>query len=87
MSVVVNAIMSVMIPPHNLCNLSMRTVVKFGCFCFSGKLGFLDCDAICMCAVNTVSILSSSSIFLIPFNNNNFISSIQFIVVFTCIQW
>ena len=24
----------------------------FGCDCFRGKLGFLNCDAICMCVVN-----------------------------------
>ena len=24
----------------------------FGCFCFRGELGFLDCDDICMCVVN-----------------------------------
>ena len=23
-----------------------------GCFCFTGELGFLDCDDICMCVVN-----------------------------------
>ena len=24
----------------------------FGCVCFSGELGFLNCDDICMCVVN-----------------------------------
>ena len=24
----------------------------FGCVCFRGKLGFLNCDDICMCVVN-----------------------------------
>ena len=24
----------------------------FVCFCFRGELGFLNCDAICMCVVN-----------------------------------
>ena len=24
----------------------------FGCFCVRGELGFLNCDAICMCLVN-----------------------------------
>ena len=24
----------------------------FGCVCFRGELGFLNCDAICMCVVN-----------------------------------
>ena len=27
-------------------------VVYFGCVCFSGELGFLNCDDICMCVVN-----------------------------------
>ena len=27
-------------------------VMYFECFCFRGELGFLDCDAICMCVVN-----------------------------------
>ena len=26
-------------------------VMYFGCFCFRGELGFLDCDDICMCVV------------------------------------
>ena len=25
----------------------------FGCVCFMGELGFLNCDDICMCVVNT----------------------------------
>ena len=24
----------------------------FGCFCFRGVLGFLNCDDICMCVMN-----------------------------------
>ena len=24
----------------------------FGCFCFQGELGFLNCDDICICMVN-----------------------------------
>ena len=27
-------------------------VTYFGCFCFSGEFGFLDCDDICKCVVN-----------------------------------
>ena len=27
-------------------------VMYFGCFCFRGEPGFLDCDDICMCVVN-----------------------------------
>ena len=27
-------------------------VMYFGCICFRGELGFLDCDDICMCVVN-----------------------------------
>ena len=27
-------------------------VMYFGCFCFRGELGFLNCDVICMCLVN-----------------------------------
>ena len=56
MSVVVNvmlSIMSVMSPPHALCNLSVRTAVKyFWCFGFRGELGLLNCDDVCMCVVN-----------------------------------
>ena len=27
-------------------------VMYFGCVCFRGELGFLNCDDICMCFVN-----------------------------------
>ena len=27
-------------------------VICFGCFCFRGELGFLNCDNICICIVN-----------------------------------
>ena len=27
-------------------------VMYFGCSCFRGELGFLNCDDICMCVVN-----------------------------------
>ena len=27
-------------------------VVYFGCVCFRGELGFLNCDDICMCVLN-----------------------------------
>ena len=27
-------------------------VMYFGCICFRGELGFLNCDDICMCVVN-----------------------------------
>ena len=27
-------------------------VIYFGCVCFRGELGFLNCDDICMCVVN-----------------------------------
>ena len=27
-------------------------VMYFGCFCFRGELGFLNCDVVCMCVVN-----------------------------------
>ena len=27
-------------------------VIYFWCVCFRGKLGFLNCDDICMCVVN-----------------------------------
>ena len=55
--VVVNVMMSLMSemsPPPALCNLSVRTAVEllFGVFCFRGELGFLNCDDVCMCAVN-----------------------------------
>ena len=38
-------------------------VMYFGCVCFRGMLGFLNCDA----CVSCISSLSSSSLFLIPF--------------------
>ena len=44
-----------MIPPPAMCKLLVGTVVKvmyFGCFCFRGELGFVDCDDICMCVLN-----------------------------------
>ena len=38
------------------CCMSVSThggeVLYFGCICFRGELGFLNCDAICMCVVN-----------------------------------
>ena len=58
MSVVVNVmlyIISVMSPPHAVCNVSVRTVVKLctlDVLAFRDKLGFLNWDAICMCVVN-----------------------------------
>ena len=51
MSVVVNvmlSLMSVMSPPIG----TRQVVMYFGCECFRGKLGFLNCDDICMCVVN-----------------------------------
>ena len=48
MHVVVNvmlSLMSVMSPPPG-------EVMYFGCVCFRGELGFLNCDDICMCVVN-----------------------------------
>ena len=42
MSVVVNVMLS----------LTSGEVMYFGCVCFRGNLGFLDCDDICMCVVN-----------------------------------
>ena len=46
--------MSLMSPPHALCNLSARTVVKLCtlCVCFRGELGFLNCNDICMRVVD-----------------------------------
>ena len=58
MFVVVNvmlSLMSVMNPPHALCNLSVLhccEVMYFGCFGFRGELGFLNCDDVCICVVN-----------------------------------
>ena len=58
MSVVVNvmlSLMSVMSPPPALCNLSVRTDVKFcifGVLALGGEFGFLNCDDVCMCVVN-----------------------------------
>ena len=45
---------SVMNPPLNSCNLSVREMVKLCTLsvCFRGELGFQDCDDICMCVVN-----------------------------------
>ena len=41
-------------PTTCLCDLLVRTVVKLCTFevCFRGELTFLNCDDICMCAVN-----------------------------------
>ena len=55
MPVVVNVmlyLMSMMSPPPALCNLTLRTVVKFCTFGFRGELGFQNCDDIYMCVVN-----------------------------------
>ena len=47
-------LMSVMSPPHALCNISLCTVVKLCTLCvltvFRGEIGFLNCDDICLCA-------------------------------------
>ena len=62
MSVVVNVVlslMSVMSPPPAVCSTHGGEVMYFGCVCFRGELGFLNCDDICS--------LSSLSLFLIPF--------------------
>ena len=40
-------------------------VMYFGCVCFRGKLGFLNCDDVCMCVVNKQFELLE--LFLIPF--------------------
>ena len=37
-------------------------IMYFGCFCFGGELGFLDCDNICVCVVN-----KHLKLILIPF--------------------
>ena len=48
--------MSVMSPPTALfvqpIGAHCCEVMYFGCFGFSGELGFLNCDDICMCVVN-----------------------------------
>ena len=51
MSVVVNVMLSLMsvmspIDTHG------GEVMNFGCVCFRGELGFLNCDDICMCVLN-----------------------------------
>ena len=56
MYVVVNvmlSLMSVMSPPLVLCYLSVVKLCTLGVFCFRGELGFLNCDDICMCVLNT----------------------------------
>ena len=41
-------------PTTVLCDLPVRTVVKLcTCFCYRGKISFLNCDDICMYLVNT----------------------------------
>ena len=50
MYVVVNvmlSLMSVMRPP-----MPCGEVMYFGCVCFRGELGFLNCYDICMCVAN-----------------------------------
>ena len=54
MSVEVNAMLSpmrVMSPPPAL-GLHCCEVMYFRCFGFSGELGFLNCDDVCMCVAN-----------------------------------
>ena len=46
-------------------------VMYFGCFDFRGEFGFLNCDDVCMCVVNTQFELLefvSESVYV---NNNN----------------
>ena len=58
LSVVVNVmlpLMSVMsLPPATVQPIGTHggEVMYFGCVCFRGELGFLNCDDICMCVVN-----------------------------------
>ena len=57
MSVVVNVMSSNKCDEPTSClvqPISTHTseVMYFGCVCFRGELGFLNCDDICMCVVN-----------------------------------
>ena len=33
-------------------SVAVNVMLYFGCFCFRGGIGFLDCHDICMCLVN-----------------------------------
>ena len=49
------SLISVMSPPHarvQPIDIHGGEVMYFGCVCFRGELGFLNCDDICMCVVN-----------------------------------
>ena len=49
------SLISGMSPPHALCNLSVRTVVKLYTlvfFCVRNERGFMNCDDMCMCVVS-----------------------------------
>ena len=39
-------------PTSCLSNTHSGEVMYFGCVCFGGEIGFLNCDGICMCVVN-----------------------------------
>ena len=91
MSVVVNVmlfLMSVMSLPPVLCNLSARTVVKLCTLgvCFTGELGFLNCDDICMCVVNKQFELREF-VFLIPFMLNcSVMRFLSLLLLFTAVS-
>ena len=51
MSVVVNVMLSLMSVMQPI-GTHGGEVIYFGCVCFRGELGFLNCDDICMCVVN-----------------------------------
>ena len=62
-------------------------VMYFGCFCFRGELGFLNCDDIGMCVVNKQFKLLG--LFLIPFmltfNMMRFLSLLRLGVLVWCL--
>ena len=44
------SLLSVMSPQHT--GTHSGDIMYFGCVCFRGELGFLNCADICMCVVN-----------------------------------
>ena len=53
MSVVVNVMLSLMRVMSPSIGTHGSEVMYFWCVCFRGELGFMNCDHICMCVVNT----------------------------------
>ena len=53
-------------------------VMYFGCVCFKGELGFLNCDDICMCVVN-------NQFELLEFVFNSVYVDLQYDEIYCCV--